>query len=106
MAAARRRQRRRRRLDKGCGDDSVREAAADDGVDGGRRGEGEEGSNAVWSLRFVFCRPNFKLHEASKNLETFQENSSRLPGTPLRAVTGLVVMGEGMLFTSFIHITV
>ena len=29
----------------------VREAAADDGVDGGRRGGG--GSNAVWSLCFV-----------------------------------------------------
>jgi hypothetical protein len=50
---------------------------------GGRGGEG-----AVWSLCFVFCQPN----EASKNLRTFQETSSRLPGTPLPAVTGLVVM--------------
>ena len=60
MAAARRQQRRRRLLNKGCG-------------------------------VCVLCFADLTLsYEASKNLETFQETSSRLPGTPLPAVTGLV----------------
>ena len=41
---------------------------------------------------YVLCFANLTLsYKASKNLETFQETSSRLPGTPLPAVTGLVV---------------
>ena len=58
----------------GCGDNSVREAVADDGVDGGRRGGG-----GVCVLCFADL-PSFKLR-SKQNLETFQEASSRLPGT-------------------------
>jgi hypothetical protein len=73
----------------------MREAAADDGIGrlrpvgggGGRRGEeGEGGGGAMrWSVCFVFYLA--LSYEASKNLETFQETSSRLPGTPLPVVT-------------------
>ena len=90
MAAARRRQRRCRRLDKGCGDVLVREAAADDEVDEGGRGGGRGGAMRCGVC--VLCFADLTLsYKASKNLETFQETSSRLPGTPLPAVTGIVV---------------
>ncbi len=80
----------------------MRETAADDGIGrlqpaatgGGRRGEaggggGREGGAMQWSVWFVFYLA--LSYEASKNLETFQETSRRLPGTPLPVVTGLVV---------------
>ena len=93
MAAARRRQRRCRRLDKGCGDVLVREAAADDEVDEGGRGGGRGGAMRCGVC--VLCFADLTLsYKASKNLETFQETSSRLPGTPLPAVTRLVVVSE------------
>ncbi len=62
---------------------------ADDGVVRGRRGGGWGGAMGcgVCVLCFVDLTLSYK---ASKNLETFQETSSRLPGTPLPAVTGLV----------------
>jgi hypothetical protein len=33
----------------------------------GEEGRGEGGSNAVWSLCFVFCQPNFKLQSKQKS---------------------------------------
>ena len=95
--------RRWRRLegDKGCGDDSmmaVTAAAVDDGVGGGRRRSrpGEEGRGGedaeVRSVLSVICFSTFYLRLSKQKSETFQEISSRLPGTPLPAVTGLVVI--------------
>ncbi len=82
MVAARRG--RQQRFDEGDGGRRWNRAAA---AGGGRRGG--EGGATRWSVCFVFYLA--LSYEASKNLETFQETSSRLPGTPLPVVTGLVV---------------
>ncbi len=69
----------------------VGEMAADAGVGGGRRGGGRGRVDEECGFCVLPALFTYYLDESSKNLETFQETSSRLPGTPLPIITGLVV---------------
>jgi hypothetical protein len=60
----------------------VREAAADNGVDGGRRGEG--------GVLLCVLPTYFKL-QSKRNLETYRKLPADFQELPLPAVTGLVV---------------